>query len=636
MSLTADSPLNKSRDAWRILAAVLTFAFAAGCAPNRSTESTRLEPGVIEVVTDPERVQYAIAFAARLERENFWDQFQWIQSLTPDDLDLYPEFARARLRHIVDQKSKPDTERVAAAGLLIDFGDSDAWQCIEQVLADPEANEQAVRNALWEVLDKAPENIPLSIVTHVQRSLTSESELVREVAIQTAVHLGATPLLEALWAMLPSATLEDKVLILEELARIQPDARILEEISPVDQSVLDLDQLGSILRILAENAPPSLRSDALNAMEQLLRKDLADGPPYSARNVDATTAPEFFEHFIGSSSSDTDESSTSRMMKWPISELYRFFVEKAEPESLPFLRELLEQKSMGRFHGPILVSLARIEGNAVWDEAIAAMDSKELCRHACDAISILAAGKEDETLTTSIFDAAAAYERRLTPFANAILAVGGPKADKQAHQIAARMGATERLDLLSKIEGKTPIQCIDGLVDTNFLDQANAARAKEHLMEHGLGAYSAVIRALVDAGIAASMWDAYYYDEFIRQLGELRPEAFHPEGVSKFSHYRFSLETEGADDYAMTTQFVHDERLYRFGCEDFEDELDEGPIVNAVNRALADAGRPERLMEFGDPEGPGSGEFVIVDPAVARAAEERGLLSFVRDRADMD
>jgi hypothetical protein len=63
----------------------------------------------------------------------------------------------------------------------------------------------------------------------------------------------------------------------------------------------------------------------------------------------------------------------------------------------------------------------------------------------------------------------------------------------------------------------------------------------------------------------------------------------------------------------LRVQFVHAGKVYEFDPKNYGDWYDVGAVAAAVNRAVADAGRPERFIEIDT--GGQAAEFVFADPA---------------------
>jgi hypothetical protein len=80
------------------------------------------------------------------------------------------------------------------------------------------------------------------------------------------------------------------------------------------------------------------------------------------------------------------------------------------------------------------------------------------------------------------------------------------------------------------------------------------------------------------------------HDQLIRDFTEGSRGLFQPEAV---------LQEDGENDQAdCVAQFIFRDRLYRFQARNFNDYYDVERTVAAINRALRDAGMPERFVEM--------------------------------------
>lgn len=118
------------------------------------------------------------------------------------------------------------------------------------------------------------------------------------------------------------------------------------------------------------------------------------------------------------------------------------------------------------------------------------------------------------------------------------------------------------------------------------------------------------------------------HDELVMRFGRHSRGGFAPEcaiqvpGEEVFDEEDeedefMEAEEENTDEFdpdgPLRVQFIHAGRVYEFDPENFGDWYDVSAVVKAVNRAVADAGRPERFIEV--ETGGQAAEFVFADPA---------------------
>jgi hypothetical protein len=118
------------------------------------------------------------------------------------------------------------------------------------------------------------------------------------------------------------------------------------------------------------------------------------------------------------------------------------------------------------------------------------------------------------------------------------------------------------------------------------------------------------------------------HDELVMRFGRHSRGGFAPECAIQVPGEEEEEEDEGfeddeeseveagGDDFdrdgPLRVQFIHAGRLYEFDPENFGDWYDVSAVVAAVNRAVADAGRPERFINIHT--GGQAAEFVFADP----------------------
>jgi HEAT repeat protein len=132
----------------------------------------------------------------------------------------------------------------------------------------------------------------------------------------------------------------------------------------------------------------------------------------------------------------------------------------------------------------------------------------------------------------------------------------------------------------------------------------------------------ALLGALAQAGLL-TVFDAETgmvpcdHHRLILEFGEWSAGRFVPECPVQLWHQ------QGEEDYdaPYTVQFLYRGKLYSFGAENYGDWYDVEAVQNAINFALADAGRPERYLAL---ESDGQmAQFVFADPAAFLPVAER-------------
>jgi hypothetical protein len=98
------------------------------------------------------------------------------------------------------------------------------------------------------------------------------------------------------------------------------------------------------------------------------------------------------------------------------------------------------------------------------------------------------------------------------------------------------------------------------------------------------------------------------HDRLVENFGDATTGRFQPQFAVQF--WRPQSEDDFTAPYIV--QFVFNDRLYRFGAENYGDWYDVASVQRALNVALEDAGRPERFL----PLAPGGqfAIFVFADP----------------------
>lgn len=142
------------------------------------------------------------------------------------------------------------------------------------------------------------------------------------------------------------------------------------------------------------------------------------------------------------------------------------------------------------------------------------------------------------------------------------------------------------------------VAVLDGLHEAGILSDKDLQAASCALAEFTLDGPQGAAIALGETS-AALCFDAEYdfmpvpHDELVEELAELSGGRFKPTFVSQEWEAAQGVDP---DDVPYTVRFVHAERVYRFGPANLHDYYDVPSVAAACNRALADAGIPERFV----------------------------------------
>jgi hypothetical protein len=213
------------------------------------------------------------------------------------------------------------------------------------------------------------------------------------------------------------------------------------------------------------------------------------------------------------------------------------------------------------------------------------------------------------------------------------LAARGDACRRLAARMALHCAGTFRLDLAWRIAGFDAAGAIAVLRRLHLVgDDVTPESSKPSGVPGSDRPVRAVARAFRAAGRLAEFCDdtcgiPARHDRLVQTFAAATSGAFRPEALLETLDRAGDVEeTSFASDY--TVQFVAADRLYRVRAfvED-DDVFDHGAMATAVNRALEDSGRRERLIWL--ERGSGQREnasYVFAEPgAFARACDEIGI-----------
>jgi hypothetical protein len=312
-------------------------------------------------------------------------------------------------------------------------------------------------------------------------------------------------------------------------------------------------------------------------------------------------------------------------------------------EDGPLLRALIDEAPEPYVAGRALIALARASGPASLATLRRHLDDGRLATHAVEAIGIAAAGTQDAEAVAALEGASQYLDYRGPQrLIEALLRIGGPAARDAVAREMRRIHHSPAfrvpvLNGLWAIRGLTPSGGLRelarlGIVDAPLDEEAAATLDAEG--RRSLRPYDVCFReAQRSYRVAAFDGEASQipcgHDRIVRLLEDYSAEAFLPEAVLE------TWQPDVSDGHAgwYTVQFIHIGRLYRLRFHDEGDYYNTRAVLAVVNRALTDAGRPERFHSFATSDQMTA--LLFAEPGSVREASTRLLLAMEDDAAPL-
>jgi hypothetical protein len=295
-------------------------------------------------------------------------------------------------------------------------------------------------------------------------------------------------------------------------------------------------------------------------------------------------------------------------------------IEVATADDIPWLNSLLASDTRDYLKCRVMLALDRLDGGRAKRLPVALKDP-ELRSYAAEALAEVSKDTQDDRAVNQLKDAAVGEERPavLAAIAGALLDVGGDEARSAATGLVDRLEPAARTTILWRANGWNAVSVMDQVVAAGLLDESAYCQALEDLEVDENDAEEA------DGSLLAVMWEADIllafdvetgmlpcrHDQLLRDFANSSRGIFTPESVSQQWHQQNPEDFEA--DY--TLQFVFDGRLYRVRIRNQGDWYDVERLVLAINRALRDAGHPERFYALA--VGGQVAQFVFATPVAA-------------------
>jgi len=220
-----------------------------------------------------------------------------------------------------------------------------------------------------------------------------------------------------------------------------------------------------------------------------------------------------------------------------------------------------------------------------------------------------------------------------------LLAVGGENAKARCSTLARQLPDTFQQALLLEISKDDPLLLAKQFIEAGFLASNRLEAVLSNIKDYQKETYGDEPLPKMDAHefLIASKMVAFFdvetdelpvrHDKLILELALISGGLFAPTCCREV----FIKETGKKDPFTQPYQveFIHGDRLYRFVARNFGDWYDLERVLIACNKALEDAGVPQRFRES---EGDGQcASVAFITPAQERLLSDSFYISFGKD-----
>ncbi|MFN3648842.1 MAG: hypothetical protein ACK47B_04600 [Armatimonadota bacterium] len=593
---------------------------AAGDVVRAAAAATR-----IEVSADPAALRRARELGARRQREDRAEELDTLIMMADVDAESFAALRKRRAgvvpvlrKQLEGPAGSRNSQRTAAAFMLLRLGDPAGIDAARKALTVP-GESFAVLGAAAELGPADRAKLP-GLEGVVLRSLDSRDRELRRVAVEAAGRLASPAMNRRLLELIRKGD-ETGGRAAFWLSQAAPSEELIR-LSAARLRSTDQQESYWYLTGLAEAAAaksPAVSAAAVEACAQALTRRRDDGLGGGTSGGEASALEAVAEHG-GAKAAEL---------------LERLARASTTPD--PLRARALE--ALARRDPP--------RGRAL---ALSLLSIPELRSAAISTLGTAGRGSGDAELVRVLRETAARSQDGdgVAPAAaSALLLIGGDAAIRAAAALADRLDPADRAAVRWAEHGITAEKALQRLGELKVLDEKALARARaklaaalkqepaDRLTDDGIYEYSQAGREADDptgakrflgatfeaAGLLTS-FDAetgvipVRHDRLLRDFARHSGGAFKPEAP-----YERWLGSDDDEEAPYVVQFIHGGKLYKFKAENLGDWYDVTAVVDAANRALADAGERRRFVALvGDGQ---VAELVFADPeALAAAAKE--------------
>jgi hypothetical protein len=567
----------------------LAIACLTGCGKARSESAVEQAVGLdgtndddasrfLTVTDSPEELAAARRLASEttpepLSPEALADVYGVSLATLPTNLPR--EQAEARLRDVISRKDAPLRARQNAACLLWLMDPAQGQECLLQMLRAGPRKEKLMLLVQLRFLENDTRMAASPALAAELLALMADEEFGQE-AVNTCGHLRPPGITEALWKALPRSVGNASCEILFWLVKLDPGRKSLEACAaalPTRQDAERMRCLTAVTMLLTHGEPDIAQEAAELAATELLRLI---------------------------SVGDTG------ILRFPQFECVAVLRHGNGPQARK-LAEAVADSSADRFSRlNAYLAMRRWEGAARKRSVLAGLAGSEQFDFALAAITRFYGRTGDEAIVDALIRASQERPgvRDQAELGRALLAVGGDRVPAEVRAIAGRVPANEGRKLLMDLERKPPLEIAKQLAEFGFLAAdripemlASAAKRAEELATEA-GAKPVGVLELLDAAGLVLTFDVeadeipVRHDRLLANFAAVSGGAFRPAACCE------TMPPEDAEDAEAPyrVQFIHGGRLYRIQARNFGDWFDVERLVQACNRALADAGERRRFI----------------------------------------
>jgi hypothetical protein len=216
----------------------------------------------------------------------------------------------------------------------------------------------------------------------------------------------------------------------------------------------------------------------------------------------------------------------------------------------------------------------------------------------------------------------------------ALLDIGGEEAIRRAEVLTSQLPEEKRWEFMWRIRGIDMDTFVNFMNSTGLCNRIDPAQVRERLRESWLD-HPIPADRLLDATLSASGMCISFdtetdelpcrHDELISDFSNASMGVFDTGWTNEIWRQKNDKDYEA--DYSV--QFLFNDRLYEFTAQDFGDWYDVTSVVDAIHRALSDAGIRQRFFALkSDDQG---ASFVFCTPKFADELRQKYYFAFDED-----
>jgi len=324
---------------------------------------------------------------------------------------------------------------------------------------------------------------------------------------------------------------------------------------------------------------------------------------------------------------DTRELGRPTNFEMPQSVCAQVLTAGSGPIARGFMDEVLAVSKHNYLRGLALAGVARMDGPAARKRLLRSLEDVSLQSYAAVALAETYAGIADQEVSAALLALAESEleSHSRAEIIQALITIGHGKDDPAILSLVERLDPAHRHPFLVTSPDAWVEHITSRLSELAIADAETAQEVRRAwLAKPPDEQHFDTIGILIDCGVVVA-FDAetgmvpVRHDLLLYEFADASQGRFTPEAPSEV------MVQQGPEDYDgdYTVQFIANNLLYRFGARNFGDWYDVEAVHNAVNRALADAGGPERFVTVAT--GDQMAMFLFGPAAVAELASELGI-----------